>query len=543
MAQRIEESSPAPLIPLDGFNAYSDLDHPIPQTSDVVTNFDIRTGILSSIPVSKFAKNGHLDLPLQRHASRAIPTIENDYINPEAQPTTDFGLFRMVPLAELGTITDQVHEMIKENEIHASAGGQFPRPFGRDSYITAFGLLEAYKWFPEDEDQQRLPKLLNAIKGMYRFLASRDFPAAGVEKGKQAHEVGTIDQKYPKEFYINEYGMGENYDSLEATDWGILTADRLLKLDPSIEAEILDRVKEMTEWTIRNTEEHAGPGYIGASYDPRRYYPGLHDQGWRDGEATTMKNDGTTPTHPIYRVFEGALRWSALSHAAQMLAEKNPKLSTQAKDTAAYVKSWFNENFLYEDAEGVYLAESLDAYHNKITPITIDSLLALLPSFEGEKIIDDPYIRRDIIRRAQKELFDPRGGLYTVSKGSFVHPKNTYQNHEAIWPHASAMAVIALENEARTVELDDPELSQEHRENALKTGKAAAAGLLYWQSTLETFQIKGNQLVYYFHDGGTQCKQQAWTGGTMEYVYRSLKAQGVTEIPVPVASLNTLNAD
>lgn len=494
--------------------------------------------------LSSFARDSCADflfVPTNGNKSPKIPVIHNEYTVTSCNYEADYHeiLFHMVPVGDLEAIVKKIDPLIKDNEIHASLNDLFPRPFGRDAHITAKGKFASFDVFPRKEDEEERVKVSQAVIGMYRFLANRDYPMAGIEKGKHAHEVGTESQGYPKTFYNNEDGFGENYDSIDATDWAILTASDVVSTYPTKEDSILPYVEQMTEWAIRNVEEFGGPAYVGADYDPRRYYRGLHDQRWRDGYRTTVKANHEIPAHPMYPVFESSLRWSALRHSAQMLEKHNPNLSRKANITAAYVKEWFNDHFLYEDEQGIYLADALDGFNNKITPVTIDCLLALLPSIRNESIIDDPFIRRSIIRRAQHALFDPRGGLYTVSKMSIVHPENVYQNNKTIWLDTVGMAVKLLEEEAGRVEQIDPQLAEEYRDYALLNARAMAGGLLYWGSPVEMFQITQNgKLTYFYHTNGDEtthqaCKVQAWTGAWGEYVYRYLLSRGVTRVPVP----------
>jgi len=88
----------------------------------------------------------------------------------------------VVALDDLGHIFKQSDALIKEYRIDASShDGPFGGIFGRDSVITADEKVASYELCPNGQLDQVIPP----ITALHRFVATKDFPSAGIEQLKK----------------------------------------------------------------------------------------------------------------------------------------------------------------------------------------------------------------------------------------------------------------------------------------------------------------------------------------------------------------------
>lgn len=443
-----------------------------------------------------------------------------------------------LPIVNIYNIARRVDPNITHEGIFASSPeGPYGRPFGRDSAIVALFALAMHRMEPNVD---RTSRTVSAIRSMGSHIALRDVTEAGIQRGKMAHEIGRLEEGFPADWYRDESGVGRNHDSLDATSRHVSVIKEILDLDPDQAPELLPLVELMAEWEIRNTIEFGGAAFVPAELDENRTYPGLYQQRWRDCRYSTVGEDGDILKPPVYPLEEQSLRWASLSAAADMLADHNPELAQEAKVTAAYMKQMFMDRFVYEDENGVGLADALDGEGNQSRAVTIDQLLALLPSHNGESIIDDPKMREEIIDRAFRELFTP-AGLRTISPQSKVHPDSIYHGPKSIWPHAQGLAVMALHQEAMRNKGVDNVLYEKDRARVLQLAQAMFGPLVHFNSPIESIQIKddGSIELYSETDGEGNTRtcpvEQTWAGMAGGYVGTLLeKEYGMKEVTIPV---------
>ena len=437
----------------------------------------------------------------------------------------------VVALDDLGHIFKQSDALIKEYRIDASShDGPFGGIFGRDSVITADEKVASYELCPNGQLDQVIPP----ITALHRFVATKDFPSAGIQKGDLIHEYRTVEEGYPPEWFAPG-GIGLNYDELDGSDRLIIFDYKLIQHRPTLHSKLVESIELMVERGIRNAREYQGAGYVRASDEPDRLFPGITDKRWRDGYATTVSDDLSFPPHPIRPVEEQALRWSSLQYGADLIGRRNRRLASQARKTASYVQQQFFNNFVYRDAKGGFIADAVDAYNRKIHAITTDQILVLLHGYRGRTILDDPDLQYAVIQRSFDELFS-QGGFKTVSENGPVHPKNKYQGPKSRWPHISAMAVQAIDAEIKRTK--NPRTREVLLRKALQLGEAMLDPLVYFDSPVEGVQVtdegeytleydttpRGKSLKY--------AKVQAWSGTGGEFVTQYLKSHGKTHITV-----------
>lgn len=432
----------------------------------------------------------------------------------------------LVSLDSLSGIFYQSNLLIREDQILASSGGPFDCIFGRDSVVTAESKVASYELYPNEQ----LDTIIPPITALHRFIARYNLPSASIREGDLIHETRTLSGGYNPKWFKDENGVGLNYDELDGPDRLINLDYKLIMKRPKLYTQYVDSIELMVERGIRNALEYEGAGYVGAQYDKERIFPGITDMRWRDGFASTVSDDLIFPPHPIRPVEEQALRWSALLHGADLIENRNPRLAQRARKTAQYVRQQFLNNFVYQDAKGIFVADAVDANGKRLHAITTDQIFVLLHDYHGQTILDDPEIEIAVVRRSFDELFS-RGGFKTVSENGPVHPENKYQGPKSRWPHASAMAVRATENQiGRT---SDPWIREELQQKALQLGEAMLDPLVYFGSPVEGVHVTGDGGYTLVYDVGKKYAEiQAWAGAGGEYVANYLRSRGITHIQV-----------
>lgn len=440
----------------------------------------------------------------------------------------------IVPLSQIDSIAHKIEPLIRTDGINASsAEGRFSRPFGRDFAETASQLHEAHRISKNGFMDRIVPATLNMIT----WIGKEDIPEAGIEKGKMFHEKGTIAQGYPKDWYVNEQGIGENYDTADATDLAVISVYELSLDYPYIVDYAMPYLKSMAEWIVRNTSEYGGAAYVGAKFDPRRRYKGLVNHNWKDNEFSYVNEKGEIPKHPIYPVREQGFRYASLLMLSEMLKDFDPKLSKTAESLARHHKIWFNDKFPYQDNGGVFLADALDGAMRPITTTkSCDAIAVLSTRF---CIIDDFELRREIIKRSYKDLYDERIGLKTVSPDSLIHLRNIYHGPEAAWPHAQGFAIQGILREIERLGGKYLDLCEEYDEIAIQIAKASLRPTFYYKSPVEIVKLASDEpyerYIEYDMEGdiiGSGCDTQAWTGSENEYASNVLRSRGIKEIEV-----------
>lgn len=439
----------------------------------------------------------------------------------------------LVSLDNLSGIFDQADLLIEEDRINASScDGPFKGIFGRDSVITAALKVASYELHPNGQ----LDKVIPPITALHQHVASADFLPAGIHKGDLVHETRTRAEGYPADWFTVGDGIGYNYDGLDGPDRLINLDYRLIQHRQALYPHYVRSIELMVERGIRNAREYEGAGYVRAADEPERLFPGITDKRWRDGYATTVSDDLSFPVHPIRPVEEQALRWSALLHGADIVEGRNPQLASQARETAQYVQQQFLKNFVYQDAKGIFIADAVDAYGNKLHAITTDQILVLLHGYQGRTILDDQDLRYAVIQRSFEELFSRQGGFKTVSKNGPVHPENKYQGPSSRWPHVCAMAVQAIDAEVQRTQ--DLRIRAELLHQALQLGVAMLDPLVYFGSPVEGVHVTDEGRYTLKYDRTPEgksleyAKVQAWAGAGGEFVTHYLKSHGVTHIHV-----------
>ncbi len=444
---------------------------------------------------------------------------------------------RKVPLDIIESIAHQTDYLMGSDGVRASSAlDRFSMYFQRDGFTMINHKIEAHKLSPNGLLEG---PVIPAVFGMLRFMAKEDRPERGKYRGKLGHQFGRIEEGFPKDWYVNEDGMGENYDARDSNPLALIVMDKLIEFKPDLLRYFIPYVVPMLEWDIKDSERYRGfPAYVGAKFDPKRKFPGLTHHRWTDGEYTIVKEDGTLAKHPITAVEIISLTWAARLKWADRLADIRPDLARTLKTSAVDLEKMFNRHFVFSDSKGAYLADALDGDLNQIRTITVNPAIVLASDYRGRCIVGDEELVYEIIKR-MLGFHDSRGGISTVSSESYSHPKNIYHGPNSLWPHMQAYAVEGIELSARRVEGRYPDLASYYRHWGLVLAEDSLRPPAYYGSPIELVMLPksgGYQLYEGFNDEGEKveesCKEQAWTGGGMEHSIAHLRSHGKSEVTV-----------
>ena len=466
------------------------------------------------------------------------PEVISDYSRAESRERTS-----RVPLAYLEQISHQIDPLIGSRVIHASGeGGRYSgsiREFFRDEAETIDSFYETHMIAPNGRMTRVMPHLLH----MLEHIAKEDDPRIGKQKGKVPHERGRVKEGYPED-WPRIHGIGEIFDSLDATDLTSLTFYKIIRnYNPGLSPKVLPRLREMALWSLRNFEEFGGgAAYIGARFDEHRNpREGLTNQMWRDSEYSIVDENGEIPKHPIYPAREQALRYEVFMRASKFF-ERDSQFSKKLRDCAEDLKAWFNRKFIRSNGHSWPIVDALDGDQEPVTAaLTVDEISVLAHDF---CLIDDIELRDEIITKSFEELYNPRGGYMTVSGNSVIHKDNVYHGPKTIWMKAQKDVIIALEISARRVEKKFPGLAQGYREMALQNAEAMLRVAAFYRNPIELTLVEDGSYKMYeeFNEKGEKtgeaCRVQAFSGGAMEYAIAYLRAHGINEITALVQEPN-----
>lgn len=447
-----------------------------------------------------------------------------------------------VPLDSLLPIPHQIDFLMTSEGILASGNADiFNRVFVRDGAKVADDKLAIRKLFPEYD----VSPAINALLALLKYQAKVNNPTIGKYKGSFGHEHGS--NGYPAGWPVNENGVGENYDSADGTHLALIGLHKALAFDQNLLAKILPEVIGALEWSMANCARFNGwPAYIGAEFDPERRTddkenppPGLRNHRWTDSGDSLVHEDGSQVPHPITGVEVVGLTWAAHLRWADTLHRIAPQVAKRLRQSAQELKTRFNTAFPYTDSDGAFIADAIDGNGKQVCAITCNPAILLAAEYNGQTIIEDDNLTLSVIRRMVKDLYDPRGGLRTISPRSTSHPDSIYHGPYSLWPHVQSDAVQGFDAFAKRVAKSDPAVAQEVHTMALAVAEASLRPGAYFGSPVETIQIPDNggiELYVEYNDNGTikrtSCMVQAFAGAAMEYNIAYLQHNGIQEVTI-----------
>ncbi len=464
---------------------------------------------------------------------------------------------KLVPLDFLEQISHQINPQIRADGIRASSstdrfgpasesnsnGRRGLRLFVRDGLQVIEDKIHADSLF--QNGLFKLP-IEEAFFSLLKYVGTEDVPERGIYRGKQVHEIGYVADGFPRHWVSDPNELGVNPDSRDATPHTLIVMDKMLKIlpdRPDLFERFLSYAVPMLEWDLKDSEEHGGfPTYTGAEFDKERKTEGLTNHRWTDCGYFVTNENGTIPKHPIAAVEIAAMTWAARLRWADRLEGREgfEELSRKLRISAGELQGKFMEHFVFEDEGGPFLADALDGDLKPVKSVTCNPIIALSYDYEGNQIVQDEDLVREIIERTFT-FFDPRGGILTVDPKSYTHPKNIYQGKEALWIKVQSNAMRALLIASKRLRKLNPTLSGQYEKMAITLAQASLKPPHHFASPIEVVLLlpSGGYRRYeeYDEDGkkiGEACRVQSWTGSAMEYAISFLRSRGISNVDISI---------
>ena len=344
--------------------------------------------------------------------------------------------------------------MTPEGVLASSAGSAYGAIFGRDSLIVACKLLHAHYY---EERPEVLEWVRTILDGLVRLQGRETVPESGEEPGKCIHEWRPTDHEHLTRdsnppWYLYADGEMRNYQGSDETALLLLTQARYVAIAGHAELDrYLPSALRALAWVMQ-WGDRDGDGFTDYPYEPNRSWGGSIVQTWMDSTESLFQEGVREIISPIAAVEVQGYTHAALRAWSHLLDQRNPELSKRLALYASRLKKCFPAAFALGDGE--YAA----ALNGDGTPVrAIRSNMAHLLWADGgsheltDLIIDDQAVELLVRRLMRTDLFDPRGGLRTLSKTSPWFDLTRYSNG-AIWPHDTGMAAEGLERSGYTPE-------------------------------------------------------------------------------------------
>lgn len=415
---------------------------------------------------------------------------------------------------ELGLKT--VKELETDQGILASGRHEwYGAIFGRDSLITSLKLLRVYQ-------QTKIPDFLNTVRKVLLTLAELQGKEvntnSGEEPGKCIHEYRPDGHEHltqgigrpwgaEKAWYVYPDNELRNYDSVDATSLFLITINRYLQFsdDQDFEKKILAKVRLALEWVFEFGDSNHD-GLIDYDKNLLRKFGGPAEHTWMDGVESKFHEDGSVVSYPLAPVEAQAYTYMALrlwSNYNWAAADYNSKLARRAVE----LKKIFNEQFVIQEGKTVYLAAAIDGRGKPLKNIrstmghALWSALNLKDDGIVEGIVDHEYVDGIVRRLMAPDLFEPDGGIRTLSSLSSGFYPNSYHNG-SIWPHDSSIVAEGLENYG-------------YLEEAAQVRQALLKAVAHFQTPIELFAFDKTYFDYRSPQGQTASRIQAWSAAAV----------------------------
>lgn len=390
--------------------------------------------------------------------------------------------------------------------------------FGRDSFITILKILNAYT-NRSTSSRDFSPLLLICKRSLLTLTALQGKEVniqSGEEPGKFIHEYRK--EKYShllnreKPWYLYPDNILRNYDSLDSTPLGLIALYTYWHItqDDAFLVSVLPAVEKALRWITKYGDRDMDM-LLEYEVHKDRTYGGLVVQSWTDSRESLLQEDGSFPLYPIAPVEVQGYAWLSLMLWSDFFLDKEK--SYQKKDTfgkklrsdAIKLKKHFNNSFLFQSGQQVFLAQALDGSKKQIRTITGNPLLLLWATYKNngsvEALIDEEVIGGCVKRSFLPDMFDPDAGIRTMSTESKTfNPGNNSYHNGSFWPILNGMIHEGLMNWG-------------YREEAKILRSATLKPILYFGSPIEVYikDTTGAYQLYKNARGQECCKYQAWS--------------------------------
>lgn len=353
----------------------------------------------------------------------------------------------IISLRDMGwhTILDL---MTKDGVLASGRNEAYGCIFGRDSLIIAQKLLSGYEL---TKDTQILDMVHTILSGLTRLQGTAEVPESGEQPGKCIHEWRpdnherlTIHANPP--WYIYPNGEVRNYEGVDETALFLWTMGRYLALSNNNTdyTALLPHAQAAHRW-ITTYGDSNEDGFT--DFAPRTdwTYGGLHIHTWMDSDDSLFHENGDLVIMPVASVEVQAYTYAALRTWQQLTADKDPQWSATLRAQADELKIRFNEHFSVPTAD--VLASAIDGSGAQIAAVRSAQghvLWASVPIGDTyDTILDSDLLPALADRLMQPDLFDPHGGIRTLSTDSAGYDSDSYHNGP-IWPHDAGIVAEGL---------------------------------------------------------------------------------------------------
>lgn len=422
------------------------------------------------------------------------------------------------------TIYNFLLELESEDGINASGKEEiFGCIFGRDSAITILKILKAVSCphFSKSAERHRLLQMCRkTLLTLTRLQGLQVNIESGEEPGKFIHEYRKERYEHLSQsespWYVYPEGVLKNYDSIDATPLVLIAIYRYWKItgEDAFLLSVLDSVEKGLDW-IMDYGDSDGDYLIEYTFNAKRKFGGLSVQSWTDSRESLTDTFGNMPTYPISPVEAQGYAWLAIrlweeyysSH--QGSSPKSKKLVKKLSVFSQNMKKSFNNLFVIQDNGLSYAAQALDGNKRQISVVTANPLLLLWASLtkdsERESIIKTEFIPDLVKRGFASDLFDPDGGVRTMSMLSpTFNPNQDSYHNGSFWPMLNGLVYEGF-------------LNWGFYEEAKMLKKATLSAFSYFGTPIELYTKNemGQLLEYRNKAGQTSCRNQAWSAAAI----------------------------
>ncbi len=300
--------------------------------------------------------------------------------------------------------------------VPAAGAPRFVAPFGRDSLVVAYQLLE--------HDPAVAVRTL-------RYLASeqgtRTSRATLEEPGRILHEHRTGDLVSTGVSIRQPY-----YGSIDATPLFVaLYADTVERVDNELlSSQLYDAAVAAVEWVLSNVDRR---GFL--SYEPHDHEYGLTHLGWKDSSEALSSPDGTPPSGPVVLPEVQGYVYRALTAFAPLARRAgDDQLAETCRARADTLFDAFDDAF-WLPSEGCY-ALGIDD----------DGVIPSVASNQAHAIwggLGNPEHVASAVDRLTRPDMLTESGLRTFSASHAAFDPLSY-HRGSVWPHDNSIAAMGF---------------------------------------------------------------------------------------------------
>jgi glycogen debranching enzyme len=414
-----------------------------------------------------------------------------------------------IQLRELGLST--IRELEAEKGILASSKEEiYGCIFGRDSLISALKLLEAYQRVPDESFLLLVKKILVNLSG----LQGKEYNVeSGEQPGKIIHEYRENNHEHltkrgARPWYLYPDNTMKNYDSVDATLLYLVALSKFIEItkDQVFFENMVPHAMSAIGWLKSNIASHEY-GFVSYEFPEDRKCGGLLTQSWMDSHDSIFHQDGSKVTYPISPVEAQGYAYAALRRWSRHLEDRDISESLALSRLADNLKRNFNTHFVQCRGE-FNIAFALDGEMRAMTDLRSSPghLLWLTGAnasrSDGDSVLESIYIPQLVMLLMSQKIFEPEGGMRTLSKESRHYDPKSYHNG-SIWPHDNAIIAHGF-------------MSFGYEREAQMLQSALIRAWSHFNTPVELYVYEHGEFSEYVSSCGQKaCAKQAWSAASM----------------------------